>query len=375
MSPNTPRILLIDDEVSKEESVAAGLRLSNLSVEVRSPNTVTQDDLRASNVIAIDHHFDWSMLPHPSECLYWPQDGLAVAAVVTGHLRKMDHHAAVVLRTGNLDSLAGPLPSHLRQPAVAAENGLDWVFRKEDAAIAEGLHSVARAVAALESLVADPTRWNEGSDWLDVPDAKWKEAALADVQVCRPPENFVAAYTSGSAWLRWFAQRVLPFPTFILPDIWAATLLRLPVEEFREILSEDTPLSEALKQCRYTGHLSELGERRWWRAGLDSLVDSLLLDASSHLGEAEALAEQMTALRGRHVHTITFEYPVVTIDSDYQPGEVLDASECVRLTPDFWPVFGQEPWAAFDDLYEDLPLRKMVARGDRPRSRGEGNHA
>ncbi|SCG68396.1 hypothetical protein [Micromonospora halophytica] len=375
MSSNTPRILLIDDEVSKEESVAAGLRLSNLQVEVRSPNTVTRDDLRSSKVIAIDHHFDWTVVPHPSECLYWPQDGLAVAAVVTGHLRDMDHHAAVVLRTGNLDSIAGPLPSQLRQPAVAAENGLDWVFRKGDPAIADGLHSIARAVDGLEPLVADPTRWDEGCAWLDVPETKWKEAALADVQVCRPPENFVAAYTSGSAWLRWFAQRVLPFPTFIVPDIWAATLLRLPLEEFREILSEDNGLSEALNQCRYTGHLAELGEQRWWRAGLDSLVDSLLLDASTHLPEAEALAEQMTALRGSSVHTIGFDYPVVTIDSDYQPGEVLDASDCIRLTPDFWPVFGQEPWAAFDDLYDDLQLRKMVARGDRPRSRREGDDA
>lgn len=368
MSANPPRILVIDDEVRKEESVAAGLRASNLAVEVRAPNVVTRDDLQSADVIAIDHHYDWSTLSHPSECLYWPQDGLAVAAVVTGHLRDMDHHAAVVLRTGALTEISGDLPREIRKPLIAAQNGLDWVFTKDDPDIAKRFHSIAKSVNGLQPLVADPLRWNEGSKWLDLPDTKWKEGALADVQVCHPPENTVAAFTAGSAWLRWFAHRILPFPTFLLPKYWAATLLRLDISQFDEILQEESRLSTALHSCQYTGHLAELAEPRWWRAGLDTLVDSLLLESPSHLPEAEALAQQMTALRGHLVPTLQQETPVVTIDSDYAPVGVAEAADCIRLAPDFWPVVAQEPWALFDDLQDDPGVGRMIARGDRWRA-------
>jgi len=368
VSASTPRILVIDDEVQKEESVAAGLRASNLEVDVRPPQSVTREDLESADVIAIDHRFDWSELPHPEECLYWPQDGLAISAVVTGHLRAMDHHAAVVLRTGELATLAERLPPAIRRPVVAAQYGLDWVLTKDDSKIAAQLHAIAEAVEGLKPLIASPMMWNEGGRWLNLPDVKWSEGALADVQVCNPPENTVAAYTAGSAWLRWFAQRILPFPTFLLPGHWAATLLRLDLASFESICSGNSPLSSAINDCTYTGHLASLSETRWWRAGLDALVDSLLLEASPHLPEAEALAEQMSVMHRQTVQTLEMAMPVMTIDSDYVPVDVADASNCVRLAPDFWPVFAQEPWAQFGELYDDPDLDKMIARGDRRRA-------
>ncbi|MER7331197.1 MULTISPECIES: hypothetical protein [unclassified Micromonospora] len=374
MSAITPRVLVIDDEVKKEESVAAGLRASNLEVDVRAPDAVTQLDIGSADVIAIDHRFEWSTLSHPSECLYWPRDGLAIAAVVTGHLRKLDHHAAVVLRTGELPTLADGLPVEIRKPAIASQYGLDWVLKKEDLRIADQLHSIAEAVDGLRPLIADPLRWNEGKGWLNLPDAKWTEGALADVQVCNPPENTVAAYTAGTAWLRWFAHRILPFPTFLLPKHWAATLLRLDVVEFDAILQESSPLSAALYECLYTGHLAALSDARWWRAGLDALVDDLLMRASPELDEAAALAEQMTEMHGRPLQTLSMDVPVMTIDSDYAAMDVADASSCVRLAPDFWPVFAQEPWARFDELQDDPGLYRMVARGDRRRA-GAGIHS
>ncbi|MGN9778828.1 hypothetical protein ACTMS0_24165 [Micromonospora sp. H33] len=366
--PDTPRILIIDDEVQRERSVAAALQLQGLDVEVRSPDLVTRADLTWSNVIAIDHHYNWGRIAHPEECLYWPQDGLALAAVVAGHLRQLDHHAAIVLRTGALAELAGNLPTEVRKPIIASQNGLDWILTKGDVSEAERLHEIAHAVNGLQMLVSAPLAWNEGCGWLDVPDSKWMEAALADVQVCHPPENTVAAYTAGTAWLRWFAHRVLPFPSFLLPAHWAAALLRLEVEEFCRIAAGESALSEALRACRYTGQLAGLVPDRWWRAGLDALVDTLLLEASPDLPEPEALAEQMSAHHGSPVQTLHTDRPVVTIDSDYSAVEIADAAKCVRLVPDFWPVFAQEPWASFEDLHDDPPLFKMVARGDRRRA-------
>ena len=366
--PNTPHVLIIDDDVRQEEQVAAALRLADLTVDVRAPNTVAPEDLLAADVVAVDHYYAWAKVSHPDECIYWPQDGIAIAAVVAGYLRGVDHHAAIVLRTGALGMLAGNLPAEVRRPVIAAQNGLDWVLAKEDASVAGRLHEMAEAVASLEPLVSDPLGWNEGKQWLNVPDTKWTEGALADVQICHPPENTVAAYTAGTAWLRWFAHRVLPFPSFLLSSYWAAALLRLNVAQFEEVLASGSPLANALLDCRYTGHLAGLAGDRWWRAGLDSLVDSLLLEASSHLPEAEALAEQMSVLHGAPVLTLGFERPVVTIDSDYAATAIADAVNCVRLAPDFWPSFAQEPWATFEDLHDDPPLRRMVARGDRRRA-------
>lgn len=374
MSANTPRILVIDDEVRKEEARAAGLRTSNLDVAVLLPQDVTREDLGAADVIAVDHRFDWSLLPHPDECLYWPRDGLAIAAVVTGHLRQIgDHHAAVVLRTGELPTLGTGLPPAIRKPVISAQYGLDWVLTKEDPNVAAQLHSIAEAVDALKPLVANPLGWNEGSEWLGLPDGKWYEGALADVQVCNPPENTVAAYTAGSAWLRWFAHRILPFPTFLLPAHWAATLLRLDLATFESIRASDSPLSTAINECLYTGQLAALSEPRWWRAGLDTLVDSLLLEAAADLSESQALAEQMTVMHGEAVQTLQMNSPVMTIDSDYVPMDVADAADCVRLAPDFWPVFAQEPWALSSELYDDPDLRRMIARGDRRRLASGGS--
>lgn len=365
-------MLVIDDDVRREESVAKGLRLRNLAVQVRSPDQVSRDDLESADVIAIDHHYDWGVVRHPEECLYWPTDGLAIAAVVASHLRSMDHHAAIVLRTGALDVLARDLPIDVRKPVIAAQNGLDWVFTKDEPDTAARLHEIARAVGDLQSLVMDPVSWNEGARWLSVPDAKWTEAALADVQVCHPAENVVAAYTAGTAWLRWFAQRVLPFPTFLVPTPWAATTLRLDVAHFNDVLASGSPLADEIDQCRYRGHLAGLTSDRWWRAGLDSLVDSLLIEAAPDLPEAEALQEQMTRIHGGPVGTIRDERPVVAIDSDYVPVGIFEATDCIRLAPDFWPAFAQEAWATFEDIYDDPSLFRMVARGDRPRASAVG---
>ncbi|WP_422744995.1 hypothetical protein ACN27B_12205 [Micromonospora sp. WMMD754] len=367
----SPHVLIIDDEVERERSVADGLETQGLEIEVKSPDSVTEDDLRDADVICVDQYYDWAKVPHPDEAIYWPQDGLAIAAVVAGHLRRIDHHAAIALRTGDLARLAKNLPTSMREPLVAAQNNIDWILSKGDPMMAQKIRQLGAAVKGLAPLAIDPRSWNEGGRWLGLRDEiRWAEAALADVQISRPPENVVATYTSGTAWLRWFTHRILPFPTFLLPVEWAAAVLRLTAKDFWEISSSDSPLGRKLQECRYVGHLGSLVGERWWRAGLDAVVDDCLSEAPASSDEAEALAEQFTRLHGRTVRTLNYANPVVAVDADYRVTGVADASSCLRLAPDLWPVFAEEPWAELEEIEHDSELRTMVARGDRGRIEG-----
>jgi hypothetical protein len=369
-SPVSPVVLVIDDEPEIQQGYTAAMGLDGLKVVVRRPHEVTTEDLKLANVIAIDYVFKWKELPHPQELAYWPVDGLALAAVMARHLTRLRTRASVVLRTGAVSELARDLPRQVRVPLLAAQSGLDWILEKGSTDNAGNIRQLADATAALEPFLTQEatSSWNEGCEWLRLPPTGWQEAALAEIQVCRPPEHVVASYTSGSAWLRWFTQRILPFPSFLISDLRAATLLHISLTQFRDILENgETELARRIRECAYVGHLSALVEPRWWRAGLESLVDDLLVEADPALPVPEALAERYASLHAEAVQVLPLERPVVTIDADYQEDGVAEFEDCVRLAPDSWPVFADEPYALREDA-SDLPdLGAMVSRGDRGR--------
>jgi hypothetical protein len=364
---NSPGLLIIDDEPDQQVSAAAALRLSGLEVAVRLPTDLTEQDLLDADLIAIDQFYDWSKVPHPEEVAYWPADGLALAGIISRRLATLSSHAAVVLRTGDIDRLARNLPRSARVPLLSATFGLDWILEKGAGDTSVQIRELASAAAALRSFTDRPTDWNEGSDWLSLPlDRPWASSALAEVQVCRPPEHVVAEYTAGTAWLRWFAHRVLPFPSFLVSDLKAASILRMTISDFRSIVEgRDSRLSAIIGECAYTGHLAELAGRRWWRAGIESLLDELLLDAPFEATIEEVLEASFEHLHGTRVQILPAGNPVVTIDSDYAEVGISDASDCVRLAPDYWPVFADQPWAERSDVYDDAGLARMVSRGDR----------
>ncbi|MEV7090259.1 hypothetical protein AB0O07_30985 [Streptomyces sp. NPDC093085] len=369
-SPASPVVLVIDDEPEIQQGYTAAMGLKGLKVVVRRPHEVTAEDLEQANVVAVDYVFKWPDLPHPEQLAYWPVDGLALAAVMSRHLTRLHTRASVVLRTGAVVELAQDLPKQVRVPLLAAQSGLDWILEKGSTDNAGNIRQLADATAALEPFLTQEAvfGWNEGSEWLSLPSTPWQEAALAEIQVCRPPEHVVASYTSGSAWLRWFTQRVLPFPSFLISDLRAATLLQIGVTQFRDILENaDSDLARRISKCLYRGHLFGLVEPRWWRAGLENLVDDLLVEADPTLPVPEALAQRYAALHGGPVEVLPHERPVVTIDADYKEDGVAEFEDCVRLAPDSWPVFADEPYALREDA-SDLPdLAAMVSRGDRGR--------
>ncbi|MEU9676292.1 hypothetical protein AB0D92_22565 [Streptomyces parvus] len=373
--PANPVVLVIDDEPEVQQGFTAVMGIEGLKVVVRRPHEVTEPDLKEAHVIAVDYVFKWDTLPHPKELSYWPADGLALAGMISRHLTRLRTRASVVLRTGAVSDLAGDLPKQARVPLLSAQSGLDWILEKGTTDSAATIRELADATAALEPFFGNEgtLTWNEGCEWLRLPALEWQEAALAEIQVCRPPEHVVASYTSGSAWLRWFTQRILPFPSFLTSDLHAATLLHVPVAQFRSLVQGDrTELSRRLRDCSYKGHLAGLVEPRWWRAGLEHLVDELLIEADPSLPVPESLASRYAALQGEPVQVLSYDRPVVTIDADYKEDGVAEFQDCVRLAPDAWPVFADEPYALREDA-ADLPeIGAMVSRGDRGRVNSVG---
>jgi hypothetical protein len=363
------RVVIVDDDPRAVEGQAAVLRSEGLGATVRTPDQLIMEDLRVADVIAVDQFIYWDTLPaHPQNIAFWPRDGFAIGAVLESHLRNEGLRTAVVLRTGELEKLAANLPKHARIPLLAAQRGLDWILIKGDPHEAAKLGHLAAATSALAPFMQGDVAWEEGADWLGLPQSPWREVALAEVQVCRPPEHAVATYTTGTAWLRWFAHRVLPFPTFLASDLRAATVMRMDVAQFVALVNDqDSALGKRIRSLQYTGHLGGLVDRRWWRAGLDALVDEVLDGASESGGELSALSLGYMAMHGSSIEMLAVENPVVVINVDYSDTGIADVEECVRLAPDLWPVFADDAWALRSEAVEDVELAAMVSRGDRHR--------
>ncbi|MBY8853834.1 hypothetical protein K7G98_38645, partial [Saccharothrix sp. MB29] len=83
-------------------------------------------------------------------------------------------------------------------------------------------------MAGLAKAVADlPDSWTGDSlavmaTWLKLPDSEWRDDALWQIEQCRPPRHAVAERTAGTAWLKWFLHRILPYPTFLLNEAQVA---------------------------------------------------------------------------------------------------------------------------------------------------------
>jgi hypothetical protein len=134
------------------------------------------------------------------------------------------------------------------------------------------------------------------------------------------------------------------------------------------MLASGSPLSQKIEEFRYTGNLHDFNGRRWWRAGIDHFIDALLTEGDWDVSESEILANKLSELHGGDLESLPQKHPVVAIDANYAESEwVIDSSEAVRLSPDLWPVFADEPWASVDDVDTDPYIRSLVAREEQNR--------
>ncbi|MDX3615972.1 hypothetical protein [Streptomyces europaeiscabiei] len=364
----SPLILIVDDKPEAEEGRAGVISALGLRATVKTPQEVTIEDIQSASVVAVDEYLEWDSNSHPETPVFFPVDGLAVIRMLQRHAWANSVSPAFVLRSGELAKLGAALPTGIRESALAAQHDLDWAFNKNDERESRRIVELADATHSLRQVFAEGAEWDGGAGWLGLKDSEWSKLALAQVDACRPPDSSVADYTAGSSWLRWFTQKILPYPSFLLSDLHTSLRLRLSLQSFEDVIESDSELSRLLRPFQYRGHLREFCGRRWWRAGIEMLIDGIVADADWDTSETDALTKRLSDLHGERLDFLDEAHPVVAIDSDYiESPWVIDSAEAVRLSPDLWPVFADEPWASIEDVQDDAILKALVAKEDRAR--------
>lgn len=366
-----PFVLVVDDDPNQE---LFALQLSKFGLDAKHvlPEDVTIADIKRASLLVVDEFIEnWPTRESLKESpALYVSDGIALSAVLRAHLERrgssisesVPSKTAIVLRTGQLEHLSRGLPKYLWSLAVAGRHDLEWVAAKtlEQAA---ALGGIAFAAAELPSLW-EPANPEPQLSWLALAQVSWRAEALAQIEQCRPPWSALSSTSAGRLWLAWFLQRILPFPTFLVDDLRAASYLGLKPSALDPILNGKTEVSQILSSALYTGHLSEFSGRRWWRAGIGALRRLVLetADDRSLVGSGRRIAE----MQNEPLEQLGLKFPVFTIDYDYTTAtNPIEITEAVRLQPDGWPSYADDPWLAVEDIRDEPELAKLIVIDDR----------
>lgn len=374
-----PFVLLVDDDPTQE---SFALLLSQHGVEARHvvPDDLTVYDLNRASLVLIDEFIEhWTARDSVKEHLgLFVPDGVALASVLRSALdgrgpspetTPAPRSTALVLRTGHLNVLAAGTPAFIRPMAIASRHDLEWVAEKATVT-AETLASLAVAAAELPTAWSNPADPSAQLEWLGLGTHAWRDDAIAQIELCRPPWSVLAATSAGRRWLSWFLQRVLPFPTFLVDDRRAASYLGLRPRALDEIGSGKGPVAELLKEAEYTGQLATFAGRRWWRAGIAAVKKLALETAEGRM--ADDVARALIALHGSELDALDLRNPVFQIDADYNViDEPLEITDAVRLQPDDWPSYADDPWLAAASIDAEQTLAALIVIDDRADTAGD----
>jgi len=370
-----PFILVVDDDPT-QEAFALLLSRHGIQAEHVLPEDLAETDLDRASLVLIDEFIeDWpareTVKDRPG---LFVRDGVALAGVLRSAIEKRGPapgsptptNTALVLRTGHLEELAAGTPAYIRPIVLASRHDLEWVVEKSPDSVeaAASLASLAIAAAALPDEWSSPNDPTAQLEWLNLGEQPWREVALAQLELCRPPWSVLAATSKGRHWLSWFLQRILPFPTFLVDDLRAASYLGLKPSALDEIVGGTSQIAALLKGAEYTGQLATFAGRRWWRAGIASVKGLALETAEGRTAEDIALA--LIALHGCELPTLNLEHPVFQIDGNYSViTEPLEITDAVRLQPDDWPAYADDPWLATDSIDAEPTLAALIVIDDR----------
>jgi hypothetical protein len=274
---------------------------------------------------------------------------------------------AFAIYSGKLDRLASPLgrtrnQCHILSRLTAAE----WVFQKGEPRLAERVESLAKAVHAL------PQTWSETGEeeiktLLHIPErnSPLAEELLADVLDCCPPVHDLQKWSHGLVFVRWFLQRILAYPCFLWTGFQLAARLHLDVGRLDELLQRGTELCMKLADAEYRGILAEFDSPRWWRKA----VEAHLWEATNGRSfDDNAVREYVSGIVGHdNVSGGYHPYSVIVLDSDLLPEHIVSSDQAVRVRPDDWPTFAEQPWIAIDLARDDPRMRGIVLPDDRER--------
>ncbi len=358
-----PHILVVDDYPAIAESSLIGLLPPDAALlTVRHPRDITLDDLRTCAVVAVDHYLeDWSELDRQGLAMS-PRDGFALAAVLRSHAIAEELGPAITILTAQLDKLAGALPQPSAEHLLAWQHDVEWVFSNSDPALGTRLLAMAEGVEALRAIWGPSVELVDldfvASNWLALPDSDWRGVALDHVFHARPPIHALGSETNGSSFLRWFLQRIWPYPAFLTDIHWTATRIGVTANWLKAELIEDSQVSALLKNCSYTGAFSQFGGPRWWRAGIAEVVVEI---SKGQPFSRDALRAGLLQLSSEEPEFLMEKEPVVAVDPrSMEATRVVDASLAIQICPDGWPVYADALWATIEDVESDPELKDIV---------------
>ena len=196
------------------------------------------------------------------------------------------------------------------------------------------------------------------SHWLALPDLDWSGVALDHVFQTRPPIHALGAETNGSSFLRWFLQRIWPYPAFLTDIHWTATRIGVTAEWLKAELTKGSEISALLNSSLYSGAFSKFGSSRWWRAGIAHVAVEI---SEGQPFSREALKAGLLQLSSDEPEFLMEDEPVLAVDpKSMEATRVVDANMAVRICPDGWPVYADFPWATIDDVLSNPDLRDLV---------------
>ncbi len=370
-----PLVLVIDDR-SDEERLRDQVWGADIEVWVEHPQDVTDLQLLQASLVLVDYRLDnWPERDNASCLGLRPPNGLALAAVFREQVQGDQTQAiAFAVHSAHLPDLSGGLPPEPRQHLIARAHNLEWVFAKtttrdESRDLAGQVASLASAVQRLPaSWLADQPdgRWSIATSLLAVPpDAAWADEAIAGVQDCHPPVHELSERSHGLSFLRWLAQRILPYPCFLWDTHYLSARLRVTHDSLSQALASNTSLTEMLEPCAYKGILHGFLGPRWWRAGIEAFLWAV---TEGNPFEVEVLHSALQPLCRDQLRFSEQSQPVVCLDRDYRPlPEDVDIDDAVRIQPDDWPSYADQAWTTIALARDEPSLRALVLSEDRDR--------
>lgn len=378
-----PHILIVDDRAD-EVTLTEHLRQhQKVTATALNPEEVTASDLKAADLVLVDYQLDDETWPQRQEgpIARQPKDGLALASLLRRHAHgvEKDSPTAFGILSSNVPALALPLPADNRLHVLARLNGLEWVFEKSTPRKPDRLgEQVVELATAITKL---PERWptddaeEAARQLMNVlgleTESNDHAQLLEDVTACIPPIHELSEWSHGLAIIRWLLHRILPYPCFLWDSYHLAARLRVDHRWLDETLSSASTLASWLHEAQYDGMLSQFAGRRWWRGRVERL---LWVATGQQSFDVNAVYKAVSDKHGADAkRSSPPDHPLVVVNRNCEPLEQFSAkSECVRIRPDDWPPYADQPWTTVNLASSESRLRAIVVNEDREKLNADG---
>jgi hypothetical protein len=374
-------ILFVDDnpdDVARFVESLAG----RAEAKAVHPQDVTIDDLKSASLVLVDSRLEnWPERDALGPIALKPVNGKALAAILRAHAEstKATGLTAFSLLTAHIEDYSHNIAADNWEHALARSNNLEWVFRKTtDLRILTTQFSIlAGAVTLLPQKwpLSDPEETQEllGNLLGIKEEREWSSRALHDVQRCNPPLRELSEWSHGIELLRWLLHRILPYPCFLWDPIRAASRLRITVKSFESLVGSEGELAKLLAECEYTGVASQFIGRRWWRAGLESLLWGI---TDGQPFDVTTLRRALGARTKIQIEPSAVADPIVCLDENYRALEdFCDVSSAVRLMLDDWPSYADPPWTSVSVASQHPEILAAVVEQDKEKLKNRAEHS